>query len=58
MIASGQHPQAQQRAVLLIRDVLAIPTADVAAMLDVTAAGIARIIVLAIPAWSRCSICH
>ncbi len=38
LVASLQHLSAQQRAVLLLRDVLAFPVADVAAMLDISVA--------------------
>ncbi len=40
LVASLQHLAAQPRAVLLLRDVLAFPAADVAAMLDISLAAV------------------
>jgi RNA polymerase sigma-70 factor (ECF subfamily) len=40
LVASLQHLPAQPRAVLLLRDVLAFPAADVAAMLDISLAAV------------------
>jgi RNA polymerase sigma-70 factor (ECF subfamily) len=40
LIASLQHLPARQRAVLLLRDVLAFPAADVAAVLDISTAAV------------------
>jgi RNA polymerase sigma-70 factor, ECF subfamily len=44
LIASLQHLPARQRAVLVLRDVLAFPAAEVAAMLDISTAAVKSIL--------------